>query len=173
MRLALGGEAQQAQEVGYGGAFLAHALAQALLCHRAVLEQFLVCQGYLDGVEVLALYVLYQGHLGELRCVGLADVRRDGGESGPRCRTEPALAGYDLIPAAGQLAQRHGLYDAEFAHRLGQFVEGIFVKQRAGLVGVGGYCRERHLVYGGGVACWCIVHRDERVEASPECRAFW
>ena len=146
--LHFGREAEQAQEVGHSGAFLAHTFRQTLLCEVVLVDEFLEGQGYLYGVEVLALDVLDEGHLGELGLVGGADVSRHIGETcHPGC-AEASLAGYDLVGVGSCLAQRQGLYDSQLAYGCGQLGECLLVEGGARLVGVGGDAVERYVVYG-------------------------
>ena len=58
---------QKAQMVGDSGAFLAQALGKALLGESVFVDQLLEAESHLDRVEVLALYVLDEGHLGHFR----------------------------------------------------------------------------------------------------------
>ena len=55
---------QQAEEVGYGGAFFAYAFAEAFLRQLVLVDQFFECQGYFYGIQILSLNVLDQSHLG-------------------------------------------------------------------------------------------------------------
>ena len=80
--LYLCGKLEETQVIGYGGAFLAYTLAQAVLGEVVLFEQVLVGKGYLHGVEVFALYVLDEGHLHDVLVIGGAYVGGYGGEPG-------------------------------------------------------------------------------------------
>ncbi len=75
--LHLRGEFQQPEEVGDGGTFLADALRQPLLGQFILVDELSECQGYFYCVEVFALDVLDEGHLGQLGLVGGADIGGD------------------------------------------------------------------------------------------------
>ena len=57
-QLHLGGQLEQAQEIGDSGALLADALAQAFLRQVILVDKFPESERDLDGIEVLALDVL-------------------------------------------------------------------------------------------------------------------
>ncbi len=95
--LHFGGQLEQAQEVGHGGAFLADALAEAFLCEVVLVDELAECKGYLNGVEVLALDILDQGHLGELAVVGRANIGRHRCQSGFYGGAVASFAGDYLI----------------------------------------------------------------------------
>ena len=80
--LHLCGELEQPEVVGDGGAVLADLLRESVLRQVVLLDEVLVGQGYFDGVEVLALNVLDEGHLHHVFVVGRAHVGGYGGESG-------------------------------------------------------------------------------------------
>ena len=74
--LNLGGEFQQTQEVGYGGAALAYAFAELFLGEAALVDEALVGDGHLNGVEVLTVDILNQGQLKHLFVVSDTDEGR-------------------------------------------------------------------------------------------------
>ena len=61
--LHLGGQSEQTQMVGNSSTALAYTFRDFILCHAFCVEQVLVCQRYLDGVQVFTLYVLNQCQL--------------------------------------------------------------------------------------------------------------
>ncbi len=131
----LGGELEQAQEVGDRGAVLAGALGHLLLGEAEVAGEALVGAGLLDRVEVLALEVLDDGDLHRLLVGDLADDGGDGGFAGA-LGGEPAALSGDELEASGVLADGDGLDDSGDLDGVGEFVEGGFVEVGAGLVGI-------------------------------------
>ena len=108
----------------------------------ALVDEALHAQRDFNGVEVLALDVLHQGHGVEVLVVHLADVGRQGGNVGTLGRTPAALAADEDVFASLGALDRHGLDDAQLANRVGQFVERLLVELRAGLRGVGNDVRD-------------------------------
>ena len=96
-QLHLGGQPQQAEEIGHSGAFLADALAQAFLRQVVLVYEFAERQGNFNGIEVLALDILDKGHLGQFHVVGRTDVRRHRLQPGEHRGTVAPFAGYDLV----------------------------------------------------------------------------
>ena len=96
---------QKAQKVGHRRAALAQALGDALLRKTRGLHQALDADGFLHGVEVVALKVFNQRRLEALLFVPIAD---DGGDlvkpRQPRGAIA-ALAGDDLIALAAFCAR--------------------------------------------------------------------
>src|ERR1019366_1961383 len=91
-----GGELEEAQEVGDGGAVLAGTLRHLLLGEAEFAGEAMKGAGLLDRIEVLALEVLDDGDFHGLLVGDLAD---DGGDGGNACALggEPAaLAGDEL-----------------------------------------------------------------------------
>ena len=69
-----GGKFEETQGVGHRGPPLPHFLAQFLLREVVLLDELLVSQRHLNGVEVFALDILHQRHLHHIFIVGGADV---------------------------------------------------------------------------------------------------
>jgi len=103
----------------------------------ALIDQALHAQRDFDGVEVLALDVLHEGHGVQVLVVHLADVGREGRQIGALRGPPAAFAADDDVFAVVGLLHRHGLDDAQLADRVGQLVEGLLVELRARLRGVG------------------------------------
>ena len=103
----------------------------------AFVDEPLHAEGDFDGVEVLPLDVLDEGHGVEIFVVDLADVGGQGPEVGTLGRAPAAFAADDDIFAVVGLLDRDGLDDAQLADRIGQFVERLLVELRARLRGVG------------------------------------
>ena len=97
----IGGELEQAQEVGDRGAVLAGALRHLLLGEAEFAGEALVGAGLLDGVEILALEVLDDGDLHGLLVGDLADDGGDGGFAGALGGEPAALSGDELEAFAG------------------------------------------------------------------------
>ena len=131
----LGGELEQAQEVGDRGAVLAGALRHLLLGEAEFAGEALVGAGLLDGIEVLALEVLDDGDLHGLLVGDLADDGGDGGFAGA-LGGEPAALSGDELEAFADGADGDGLDDAGDLDGFGELVEGGFVEVGAGLVGI-------------------------------------
>ena len=90
-------QTEQPEEVGYGGAFLAYALAQRFLSQTVLLDKLAECQGDFYGVEVLALDILDEGHLCQLGIVGGAYICRHRLEACHEGGAVTALSGDYLI----------------------------------------------------------------------------
>ena len=101
------------------------------------LDEGVVGEGYLYGVEVLALDVLHKCHLHHLSVGGHTDVGRQFGEAGQLGGTETALTGNELVFAVGHAPDGDGSDDALFTDGLSQLFEGIVVELFSGLEGVG------------------------------------
>ncbi|GFI67386.1 hypothetical protein IMSAG192_00914 [Muribaculaceae bacterium] len=63
---------QQSQEVGYRGTFFPDAFAESFLGQSVLVDELLECECDFNGVEVFALDILNERHLGELAVVGRA-----------------------------------------------------------------------------------------------------
>ena len=135
--LHLVGEFQQAQVVRHRRTLLAHLLRQGVLREVALVDQALHAQRDFDGVEVLSLDVLHEGHGVQVLVVHLADIGREGLQVGPLRGPPAAFAADDDVFASVALFHRHGLDDAQLADRVGQFVQSLLVELRARLRGVG------------------------------------
>ncbi len=114
--LDFGRKFQKAQEVGHSSAFFAYALAKAFLRKLILIYKFLECQGYLYRIQVLALYVLDESHLGQFGIVGRTYIGRNRMQPGHKRGTVATLPGYDLIAVGTRFAQRQRLYDAELSY---------------------------------------------------------
>ena len=113
--LHLGRELQKADVVGDGGPVLPDPFAQLLLGEVTLLQQPVVADGDLDGVEVLAVDVLDERQLQHLLVVGDPDVAGDLFKAGDlRCFVAP-LPGDQLVFVVSQLAHRHRLDHALLA----------------------------------------------------------
>ena len=111
-QLHLGGQFEQAQEVGDCGALLADALAQALLRQVILIDEFAQGERDFDGVQVLALDVLDERHLGDLAVIGGAHI---GGHRVQACQQGGTIASFtrdDLIGIVTHAAQGEWLDDA-------------------------------------------------------------
>ena len=137
---------QQTHVVGDGSTALADTLTDLGLRHTRRLCQMLVGQSNLDGVQVLALYVLHQCHLHHSLIFHGDDVGRYLRQASQLRGTPTALTGNDLVSAVLHLSYRDGLDDAQLTDAVGQFLQGILVKFAARLVGVRLYECYLHLV---------------------------
>ena len=128
------GQGQQAQGVGDSGAALAHLLGHLLLGETVLLHQGAVAPGLLGGVQVLPLEVFDQAQLHHLPVVRLDDNGGDLLEPGGLGRPPPALAGDNLVVAAGQAADGEGLNDAVDPDGFRQVVQRPPFKPLPGLI---------------------------------------
>ena len=111
-KLNLGWQIEQTQEVGNSSAFLADALAQSLLCEVILVDEFTEGEGNLNGVEVLALNILDESHLGELGVVSVAYIGWHAVELCDFCSTVASLSRNYLVLAIVELSQSERLNDA-------------------------------------------------------------
>ncbi len=90
----------------------------------------------LDGIQILALDVLNECHLRELRIRRCAKDDRDGGEPCEACCTQAALARDELVFPAADVAHGEGLEDAMPRDGLAQFLERCLIELTARLKAV-------------------------------------
>ncbi|MGB8438214.1 MAG: hypothetical protein WCE26_02400 [Candidatus Acidiferrales bacterium] len=127
-------ELEQADGVRYGGAVLAGALSHLLLGEMEFVNQALKGVGLLDGVEILALEVLNEGHFERHFLGHVADYNRHTAEAGSLGGAPPALAGNQLI-AISDASDDERLDDSTRANRAGELVERFLAEAGARLVG--------------------------------------
>lgn len=128
---------EEAHGVGDAGTGLADALGDLVLLHGEFFGELDVTGGFLDGVEVLALEVLDEGHLEDFLIGGFPLDDGDGGESeclgGP-----PAAFTGDEFEFSVDRADDEGLDDAVLLDGLHEFIELAFGKTLARLKRGGG-----------------------------------
>ncbi len=172
-------EVEEAHGIGDGGAGLADAFGDVLLLHLELLGEADVAGGFLDGVEVLALEVLDEGHLEDLAVGGFA------GDDGDRVDAEfgagpPAAFTGDEFEFVADGADDEGLDDAMLADRVEQFVELFLRDAGAGLEGAGDNLVEGDVLdllsvaggvaVGGAFRCGVDPLFDERAKSFSQCR---
>ena len=115
-------EIEQAHRVGDGGAGFADAGGDLFLLEGEFLGEPDVSGGFLDGVEILALEVLDEGHFQNIpvRCDALDD--RDGGEAEFLRSAPAALTGDEFVFPIHQ-ARDERLDDAVLADGLDEIIE--------------------------------------------------
>ena len=171
-QLHLGGQFEQTQEVGDGGAFLADALAQPFLGEVVLVDKFPEGQRDFDGVQVLTLDVLDERHLGHLAVVGRSDVGRNGVQPGQQRCAVATFTRDDLVGVVAHAAQGQWLDDAQLADACRQLFKCLLVKDLTGLLGVGHDLVDGYLVDGRGAFGLDDIHVDECVETALECFTF-
>ena len=137
-----------------------------------MLDQVLVGECNLDGIEVFALNVFDQRHLHHVLVVGRAHISRNR-EQARHLRGAPtSFTGDDLIGAIVHFAERDGLDHPDLSDALGQFFERLRVKLSAGLVGIGHDGANVDLADARRAVGVHLTGRDERIESASECRIF-
>src|SRR5690606_26742495 len=131
------GQPEEPERVRHRRPVLPYLVGHLLLRQPDLLDEPLVAEGDLDGVEVLALDVLDDGHLEHRLGVGLADEGGDLAEAGAAGGAEAALARDQLEPPVAEGAHRQRLDDAELADGRGELVECLLAEVLPRLVGVG------------------------------------
>ncbi len=160
--LHLGGQLQQAQRIGHGGATLADALPDGLMRQAEALAQAAVRLGLFDGVEIGALQILDQGELQHLLvAVDLAHHDRHLGQAGALRRAPATLAGDDHEALA---VRRHDqrLHDALDADRLRELRQAGVVEVGSRLIAVRLEVAHRNRVEAESLGL------EERIEAAAE-----
>jgi len=85
-----------------------------------LIDEDAIALGAINGVEVFALDVFDEGHLGLGDGVDVANDGWDGGQAGELGRTEAAFAG-DELELLAHLADENGLDQARGFDRCGEF----------------------------------------------------
>ena len=130
------GQVEQAQQVGHRDAAAPDAQADGLARQAELLDERGAGARLLDGVEVLARHVLDERRLERLGVVALAHERRDRLEAGDLRGAPAALAGDELVRAAGDRPHEHRLQHAALAQRAGERLERGVVERPPRLPGV-------------------------------------
>src|SRR5690606_1062475 len=129
-------ELQKAKVIGDRGTFLSDPGAQGFLGALDLVDESLIGQGELNGIQVLPLYVFHQGHVQGFLVVGDADIGGNGLQSHHFGGPEPTFPGHQLEFVEIELADGYGLDDAEFPNGTCQFLQGPIVEVGARLKGV-------------------------------------
>ena len=127
---------EQSEIVGDGCSAFSYSFRNFFLGHAFILQEMLICQCNLYGVEVLALDVLYERHFHHVFIADGADVSRDGCKSCQLGCSPAALTCNNLEVVFCNLAQCDRLNDAYCLDALCQFAQSLFVKFASWLVGV-------------------------------------
>ena len=120
-------EVEEADGVGHAGPGFADAAGNDVLLEAEVLGEADVARGFFDGVEILALQVLDEGHFEDFLVGGRALDDGDGGESEELAGAPAAFTGNEFHLVT-HLPDDEGLDDAEFGDGLLELVEGLFGK---------------------------------------------
>ena len=131
------GQVEQAQEVRDRNAAAPDAQADRLPRQPELLDERGARARLLDGVEVLAGHVLDERGLERLGVVAGAHDGGDRLELGEPRRAPAALAGHQLVRAAGDRPHEHGLQHAALAQRAGERSSAASSKTRRGCSGFG------------------------------------
>ena len=161
---------QQSQVVGYCRATLPHSLRHFLLSHPVAFEQMLVGKGYLNRVEVFALYILHERHLHHVLVVDGADICWYCRQSCYLRCTPTALTGNNLESVFCYLSQRYRLDNTYLAYACCKFLHCLFVEIASWLIGVCLNLRNRYLVYCRRPACANRRSVNQCIQSSPQCR---
>ena len=127
-------QVQEAQGVGHRRAGAAHRIRHFLVGESELLQQTLEPHGLLNGVEILALDVLDQGHRHGGLVTDLPHHCGDGGKAGPLGTAPAALAGDDLVAVDPEPPHQQRLDDALGADRVRQFLQRLLVHVPPGLI---------------------------------------
>jgi hypothetical protein len=173
--LDVGGELEEAEGVGDGATVLAGATGDVIVAEVELVREAVEGMGDLDGVEILALYVLDQRDFEQVLIGNMLDHGRDVGKAGEFPGAPAAFASDELIAIAeGPNDER--LNDAIGQDGIGEFLEAIGAKHRARLKGVGidegdgeiRYAFETGRRRGNGLGLGSSPVGNERVEALTE-----
>jgi hypothetical protein len=134
--LDVGGELEEAEGVGDGAAVLAGAAGDVIVAEVELTREPVEGVGDLDGVEILALYVLDQRDFEQVLIGDVLDYGRDVGQAGEFCGAPAAFPSDELI-AVAEGPDDEGLDDAIGQDGIGEFLEAIGAKDGARLEGVG------------------------------------
>ena len=104
-----------------------------------MVDEFAEGEGNFNGIEVLALNVFDERHLGEFAVVSGAHVSRHSVEPSHSGSAIASFARDNLIGVGAGAAQRERLNDAQFANAHGKFFKRVLVEGGARLLGVGRY----------------------------------
>ena len=159
---------EQTQIIGNSGTLLPHFFGQCVLRKAILFEQVLVSQGNLYGIEVLALYILHEGHLHHFLIIGSPDVCGHSFQSGHLAGSPAPFSGNNLIRPIVHLPQGDGLYDTNLTYAFGKFLHCLGIKFPTGLVGVGLNVCQGHLVDTRRAAGMHLTGRYQRIESTPE-----
>ncbi len=136
-QLYLGWQFQQTQIIGNRRSLLSDPFAQGILRQIAFIQQPLITDGHLNGIQVFPLDVLDQGQLQQAFVLRLTDIGRYGLQSGELRSPEASLSGNNLIFSA--VCRPHGdrLNNTYRPDGSGQFIQSLFVEFRPRLVRIG------------------------------------
>jgi hypothetical protein len=134
--LDVGGELEEAEGVGDGATVFAGATGDVVMAEVELAREAVEGVGDLDGVEILALYVLNQRDFEQVLIGDMLDYGWDVREAGELPGTPAAFAGNELI-AITEGPNHERLDDAIGQDGVGEFLEAIGAKHGARLKGVG------------------------------------
>jgi hypothetical protein len=134
--LDIGGELEEAEGIGDGAAVLAGAAGDVIVAEVELVREAVEGMGDLDGVEILALYVLDKRDFEQVLIGDVLDHGRDVGQAG-EFRGAPAAFAGDKLIAVTEGPDDERLDDAVGQDGIGEFLEAIGAKHGARLKGVG------------------------------------
>ena len=159
------GQVEQPQQVRHGHAAASDTAAHVLSREAELLHERGAGARLLDDVEVLPRHVLDQRELEGIGVVAVAHDGRDRVEAGELRRPPPALAGDQLVGAAGDRPHEHRLQDTAGRQRLREALERLVVEGLSGLVGARGDQVERQRAQLLLLDRSSVGHRQDRCQA--------
>ena len=154
-----GGEPQKADAVGDRRSAARNAAGKLFLREFELAAEALVGTRFFDGVQILALEVLYERHLGELGIRCNAKHRRDFGKPRELCRAQAALTRNQFVCTAADVADDERLEDAVLRDGFPQFLKSALIEFAARLEPVRLYTVYGKKRRGSGTACGIRRHR--------------
>ena len=133
-----GRQVKQAERVGNVRARTADLLRQLLVRRAEIIEKLLVCGGFLQRVELLAVQVLDQGVAQEVGVGDFPDDRGDQLEVGALTGPPSALTHDQFVAAGHHLADHDRLKEADLADGRRELVQRFLVERSPWLTRVGG-----------------------------------
>lgn len=119
-------------------------LCELVVSALEVVEQLLVRRSFLQRVQLAAVQVLQQSVAEEVRVLGLAHDRRNGGEAGLLSGAPPPLAHHELVPV-NHRPHDNRLENPDLPDRRDQFGQRALVEVPPWLARVGTDRADRHL----------------------------
>ena len=132
----------------------------------------LISQGYLYGIQILALDILHECHFHHVLIVDGTDI---GGHRFQPCHlrgTPAALSGNNLKPVCVHLSQGDGSNDTQFLDAVGQFLQRLGIKFATRLVGIGLNLADGYLVDGRRALRLHLFRGYQGIESSAQCVIF-
>jgi hypothetical protein len=161
-------EFEQPQQVGDTCPRPSDRLRDLVVRELEFLDEALQAAGFFNGVQVLALDVLYEADAERRLVRDFAHDRRNALEARQACSAPAACARKDLVMPAVDRTHDDGLDDASRAHRIGELRERGLVHSRSRLVAPRPKRRDRDLAHRILVLRVAIVSAQQRIESAPK-----